>query len=169
MNETIQDGITDSGIREPGMPLSHRHLGGDHSGGSTIAIIQDFKQVLRLRTGQGITEPVIEDQELGAGEGVEEFGVGAVGVGKGDVVEEPRSAEEANGEVVAADRVREGTSEESLDAPIDLPPLGRMLSATWMSTSTSRFSSSFQLHACAVGQPAVDHCGPDRHRLLDRA
>jgi hypothetical protein len=114
VNETIQDGITDSGIREPGMPLSHRHLGGDHSGGSTIAIIQDFKQVLRLRTGQGITEPVIEDQELGAGEGVEEFGVGAVGVGKGDVVEEPRSAEVANGEVVAADRVREGTGEESL-------------------------------------------------------
>jgi hypothetical protein len=46
-----------------------------------------------------------------------------------------------------------------LDAPIDLPPFARKLSATEMLTSTSRFSSSVQLHACATGQPAMDHCG----------
>jgi ligand-binding sensor domain-containing protein len=45
------------------------------------------------------------------------------------------------------------------NAPIDLPPLDRMLSAMWMLTSTSHFFSSAQLHVCAVGQPGVDHCG----------
>jgi hypothetical protein len=114
VNQTIQDGITDGRIRETGMPLDHRHLSGDQGGGSAVAIIQDFKQVLRLGTGQRITEPVIEGQELGAGEGVEELGVRAVGVGEGDMVEETRGAMVADGEVVAADRVSQGTSEESL-------------------------------------------------------
>ena len=67
---------------------------------------------------------------MGPGKGIEELGVGAVGVGKGDVVEETRGAVVADGEVVTASRVGQSAGQESLDAPIDMPPLGRILSAT---------------------------------------
>jgi hypothetical protein len=50
---------------------------------------------------------------LGPGEGIEELGVGAVGVSKGDLVEETRGALVADGEVVAASRMGKGAGQES--------------------------------------------------------
>ena len=111
------------GSGETGVPIGNRHLSGDHRGGLSIAIVQDLEQVLRLGTGQGIAEPVIEDQELGASKGIEELGVGAVGVGKRNEVEETRSAMVTDREVVPASGVGQGT------ASMYLPPLVKTFSA----------------------------------------
>lgn len=61
---------------------------------------------------QGIAEPVVQDQELGAGEGVEEFGIGAVGVGEVDVVQQPGGAVVADRKVVTTSRVGQRASQE---------------------------------------------------------
>jgi len=114
MNEAIQDGIADGRIRAADMPLVDRHSSGNYGRRSAVAIVQYLQQVLGLGTGQGVAKPVIEDQELGAGEGVEELGIGAIGVGEGDVMEETRSALVADGEVVAASRMGKGAGQESL-------------------------------------------------------
>ena len=82
MNQTIEDGVSDRRIGKASVPLGNGHLSGHQRRGSAVAIIQDLEQVLRLEPGQRISEPVVEDQELDAGEGVQEFGVGAVGVGE---------------------------------------------------------------------------------------
>jgi hypothetical protein len=81
VDEAIQNGVSDGWVGEAGMPLCDRHLSNDQGGGSAIAIIHDFEQVLGLAAGEGIAQPVIEDQELHSGERVEEFGIGAVSVG----------------------------------------------------------------------------------------
>jgi len=112
VDQAVQDGVPDGWIGEAGVPFWNRHLSGDHCGGSAIAIIQDFEQVLGLCASQGITQPVVEDQESHSGEGVEEFGVGAIGVGEGGLVKETRGALIANGKVVAAGGVGEGASQE---------------------------------------------------------
>ena len=102
VNQAIQDGIADGWVREPGMPVNDRHLSGDQGGRPAVAVIQDFEQVLRLGAGEGVAQPVIEDQELSASEGVEEIGVGPVRVGQGELMKEARGAVVADGEVTPA-------------------------------------------------------------------
>ena len=122
VNQAIQDGVCDGRIGEAGVPLGDGHLGGHQGRGSAVAIIQDFEQVLRLGTGQRISEPVIEDQELDTGEGVQELGIGAVGVREGGLVQETGGALVADVEVVAACRVGQRASQEGLSAAIEMPP-----------------------------------------------
>ena len=69
---------------------------------------------LRLGTGQRISEPVIEDQELDTREGIKQVGVGAVGVSESGLVQEAGGAQVADIEVVAASGVGESAGQESL-------------------------------------------------------
>ncbi len=65
-----------------------------------------------LGAGQGITQPIVEDQELDSNKGVEEFGVGTVGVGEGGLVQETGSAQIADGKVVTTGRMGKGRGQE---------------------------------------------------------
>jgi len=112
VNQTIQDRIGDRRIREAGVPLGYGHLGGHQRRGAVVPVVQDLEQLLRLRTSQRIPEPVVEDQQLDTGKAVEKLGIGAIGVGQADVVQESRSALIADVEVVTAASVGEGTGEE---------------------------------------------------------
>ena len=95
-------------------PLGHGHLGSHQGSRTTVTVIQDLEQVLRLGAGQRISEPVIEDQELDPGEGIKELGVGAVGVGESGLVQEAGGALVADIEVVATGGVGQSASQESL-------------------------------------------------------
>jgi hypothetical protein len=116
VNQTIQDGVCDGWIREAGVPLDNGHLSGHQRRGSAIAIIQDLEQVLRLGAGQRISEPVIEKQELDTGEGVQELGIGAVGMGESGLVQEAGGALVADIEVMAASGVGQRASQEGLSS-----------------------------------------------------
>ena len=115
MHQPIQDGIGDRRIWEPGVPLGYRHLSGHQRRGAVVPVVQDLEQLLGLRPGQRIPEPVVEDQQLDTGKAVEKLGIGAIGVGQADVVQESGSALVADVEVVAAASVGEGTGEEGFD------------------------------------------------------
>ena len=102
MNQTIQDGISDRWVGKASVPLSNGHLSGHQCRRTAVAIIQDLEQVLRLGSGQRISEPVIEDQELDTGEGIQELRVGAVSVGESGLVQEAGGALVLDIEVLAA-------------------------------------------------------------------
>jgi len=112
VDQAVQDGIPDGWIGKADVPLCNRHLSGDHSGCTAVAIIQDFEQVLGLGAGQGIAQPIVEDQELDSSKGVEEFWVGTVGAGEGDLVQETGSAQIADGEVVTTGGMGKGRGQE---------------------------------------------------------
>ena len=114
VDQTVQDGVPDGWVGEAGVPLGNGHLSGDHGGGSAVAVIQDLEQVLGLGAGQGVAQPIVEGQEAGTRKGVEEFGIGTVGVGEGHLMQETGGAQIADGEVVTAGGVGKGTGEESL-------------------------------------------------------
>jgi hypothetical protein len=122
VHQAIQDGVCDGGIGEAGVPLGDGDLSGHQRRGSVVAIIQDLEQVLRLGAGQRITQPVIEDQELDTREGVQELGVGAVGVGERRLMQEAGGALVADVEVMAAGGVGQRAGQESLSAAIKMPP-----------------------------------------------
>ena len=92
MDQAIQDGIAQSWIRDTGVPLCDWDLGDDHGGVAAVAVVKDFKQVSGLRAGKRVPQPIIEDEELNAGQFVQEFGIGSVGVGQFKCVEQARGA-----------------------------------------------------------------------------
>ena len=68
--------------------------------------------------GVELGEPeVVEDEEVGSGEGSEELGVAAVAASDGEVVQEPGDAQGQSGEAVTAGVVGEGTGEPGLADP----------------------------------------------------
>jgi len=138
------------------VPLGDRDLGGHQRGGSALAIIHDIEQVLRLGMGQRISEPVIEDQELDPGEGVQELWVGAVGVGESGLVQEAGGALVADMEVVAAGGVGQRAGQEGLPTPVG--PRIRILRcwrihSPWASWGTSNLIASAQLVGSNVAKP----------------
>ena len=52
MDQTIEDPIAQSGIREASVPVFHRDLSGHQGGGSAVAIIEDLQQISGLRGGE---------------------------------------------------------------------------------------------------------------------
>ena len=66
MNESVQDGVGEGGVRDPSVPSRHGDLGNDHGSLATVAVVEDFEQVSGLGGGQGVSEPVIQDEQMGA-------------------------------------------------------------------------------------------------------
>ncbi len=82
MNKTVEDGVRERGIWDPNMPLDHRNLSDNHGGAASIAVVQDFEQVSGLGARKGVSEPVIEDEQMDAGQGAQQLGIRAVGAGQ---------------------------------------------------------------------------------------
>ena len=47
-------------------------------------VIDDFKQVFGLRAGEGVPQPVIQNEQVNMGQGAQQLGIGAVGLGQGE-------------------------------------------------------------------------------------
>ncbi len=71
MNETVEDGVRERGVWNSAVPVDRRDLSDNHGGRATIAVIQDFEQVSGLGAGKGVTEPVIKDEQMDAGQGAQ--------------------------------------------------------------------------------------------------
>jgi hypothetical protein len=182
VNQTIEDGISNRRVGKANVPLGNGHLSSHQCRRATIAIVQNLEQVLRLESGQGITEPVVEDQKLDTGESIQELGVGTVGVRELGLVQEAGGTVIADIEVVAAGGVGQSTGQESLaharwpedeDVEVLLDPLalGQVENEATVQTPRGReveifhggrywqpggLQASFQAIVVAVGALAVD-------------
>jgi hypothetical protein len=116
VHETVQNGIGESGIRESGMPCIHRDLSSDQGGTSSVSVIEYLQEITGLLDSQGVTQPVIEDEELGAGQGMKEFGIGTVDVRDGEIVEEAGSTLVADREAQTASGVAQSASQKSFSS-----------------------------------------------------
>ena len=94
MDEAVEDGVG-----EQFMPLSQGELAGDEGGARGGAVFEEVAAVRGVEPGES---EVVEDEEVGFGEGGEEHGVAAVAAGDGEVVEESGGAQGRHGEAVAA-------------------------------------------------------------------
>ena len=100
--EGVVDEAVEDGVGEQFMPLSQRELAGDEGGARGGAVFEEFaavEAVLGVELGES---EVVEDEEVGFGEGGEELGVAAVAARDGEVVEESGGAQVGHGEAVAA-------------------------------------------------------------------
>jgi len=114
VDQAIEDRVGKGGVADAVVPVFERQLTGHEGGAATVAVLQDFEQVAALAIGQRGEAPVIEDHEVGFGQGGEQLAVGAVGAGKAEVVEQARQTEVADGEAVPAGALPKGAGDVGL-------------------------------------------------------
>ena len=88
MDEAIQDGVSQGGIADGVVPVLDRELAGDDGGAAAMAIFEDFQQIASLRWGEDGQTPVVQDQKVQFGDGLEHAGVASVTPGQGEGLEE---------------------------------------------------------------------------------
>ena len=114
VEEAVEDGVAEGGIADDIVPVLDGHLVGEQGAAAGVAVVEDLEKVMPPLSGEGGEAPVVEDEEPGSGEPLDELGVAAVAAGEGEFVEEPREAVVAGGDAVAAGLVAEGAGEVGL-------------------------------------------------------
>ena len=99
------------GFADDVVPLRQRQLAGDQDGGVVVSVLDDFHEIASLIGIEAVGAPIVEDQEIGSGEGPEQAGVAAVGTPHFQFGEHPWDALVENGEVVAAGLLAERAGE----------------------------------------------------------
>jgi hypothetical protein len=114
VQQPITDGVGEAGLTDVIMPLGGRELAGDDGRAASVAIFKDLEQVAPLLVLHRRQAPVVEHEDVHAGEFAQEPGVGAVGTSKAEVVEEPRGATIVGAIAAATGLVSQRAGDEAL-------------------------------------------------------
>jgi hypothetical protein len=112
VNEAVEDGVGICRITDESVPFVDGDLTGENGRATPIAFLEDLVEVT---TGTGIERfeaPIVEDQELDAGETAQDAGVAAITAGEGEFGEEFGNPLIENRAVIAAGLVTQGTSKK---------------------------------------------------------
>src|SRR6478672_9086797 len=110
VNEAVEDGIGISRVADKGVPFVNGDLAGENGRAAPVAFFEDLVEVT---TGTGIERfeaPIVEDEELDAGEAAQDAGIAAVTAGERELGEQLGNPLIENRAVVAAGLVTQGTS-----------------------------------------------------------
>lgn len=113
VDEAIEHGFGISGISNEQMPLVHEELAGDDGGTMTVAILEDFQEVV---TGTGVERlnPLVEDQHIYTAEPAQWARMATVAARDSEVIEYPRNMLIEHGAIVTAGPVAERRGEPAL-------------------------------------------------------
>ena len=81
VDQAVEDGVGQGGVAEEVMPVCEGELAGDDGGFSVESVIEDFQQVALPIFIDGGQSPVVEDDDIDAGELFEPSGIAAVAFG----------------------------------------------------------------------------------------
>src|SRR5690349_22771894 len=107
VNDAVEDGVSICRIAYEGVPFVDRDLAGEDGRAAPIAFLEDLVEVA---TGAGVERfeaPIVEDEELDAGETAQNAGIAAITAGERGFGEELGNPLIENGAVVAASHVTE--------------------------------------------------------------
>ena len=114
MDEAVEDGVGEAGIAEPVMPFIDRELAGHQDGPGGESVLEEFAQVAAIVYIEFGEAEVVEHDGVELGERGEQFGIGAVDAGDGDVAQQPRQSQVQRGESIAAGLMGERAGEPGL-------------------------------------------------------
>jgi hypothetical protein len=114
VDEAVQDGVGVGGIANELMPGGQRELGGDDRRPAAVSLLEDFEEVVTGAGVEGLEAEVVEDEEIGAAERLDEARMAAVATGERQVVAELRPAVIEDRAIVAAGSVADGAGEPAL-------------------------------------------------------
>ncbi len=114
VDEAIKDRVTEGWITDDVVPEIDGDLAGEQGRAASVAVVEDFEEIMTAGIIEGRETPVINEQELSTGDTLEEAWIGSVAAGDPDLIEQAGESGVADGEAVTTGLVAEGTSEERL-------------------------------------------------------
>ena len=105
VNQPIEDGVGICRVADEGVPFVDRDLAGEDGRAAPIAFLEDLVEVT---TGAGVERfeaPIVEDEELDAGETAQDAGIAAVTAGEREFGKELGNPLIKNRAVIAASLV----------------------------------------------------------------
>ena len=114
VEDAVADGVGDGGVGEEAMPPVVLELAGDDGGAEAVAVFEDLEQIPSRVLGERRDGEVVEDQDVRLGDAGEDAGVGSVGAGEAQLVEETRYAPVEDAMALATGLVRESAREVRL-------------------------------------------------------
>ena len=88
VHQPIQDAVGDGGIADLLMPVSQRDLTGEDGGTSRVPVVADFQKIPAFAISQWSHRPIIDDQNIDAGEPVEDFSEAAIDTRESQVAQQ---------------------------------------------------------------------------------
>ena len=136
VDEPVEDGVGEGGLADDLVPGPHRELAGDDGGAAAVALLDDLHQVATLGSGQALGAPVVQDQQVDAGDLAEQPVEAPVAACELEVGEETRQPVIKDGPVGAARGMAErageprlayaaGSGDQDRAVPVDPPAGGR--------------------------------------------
>src|SRR6266545_4063948 len=117
MHDAIEDGVGQGRIVEVGVPMFNRQLTGDQGGLAGAAIVEQFEQVVAFGLTDRGEPPIVEDQQIGAGELLQPPTETAVAVGDAQFFEQAAETRVEDGESLTTRGLTQGTGEPGLAEP----------------------------------------------------
>ena len=90
VEQAVQNAVGDGGFTDNGVPVFDRALASDDGGCFLVAVLDDFEQVVALRSVEGSQKEIIEDEQLDLGQAGEHFEMRAIGFGPKQHFEQAR-------------------------------------------------------------------------------
>ena len=81
MDQAVENGVSEGGVADELVPLINGNLAGDDGAFEFMTVFDDFEKEPALLVVKGIQAKIIEDEDIGALEGMKEFDQGTVGLG----------------------------------------------------------------------------------------
>lgn len=78
VNKAVEDGVGERRIADHVVPMIDGHLTGDDRGTLLVAIFDDLQEIAALLVVELLRPPVVEDEQVGSGERLEDLRVAAV-------------------------------------------------------------------------------------------
>ena len=88
VNEAVEDGVGISRVADESVPFVDGDLAGEDGRAASIAFLEDFVEVTAGTSVERFEAPIVEDEELNAGEAAQDAGIAAVTAGEGEFGEE---------------------------------------------------------------------------------
>ena len=117
VNEAVEDGVGISRVANEGVPFVDRDLAGEDGRAAPIAFLEDLVEITTSTGVERFEAPIVENEELDAGETAQDAGIAAVTAGEREFGEELGNPLIKNRAVVAASLVAEGTGKPTFADP----------------------------------------------------
>ena len=141
VDDAIENGVGVGRVADDLVPFIDRDLAGQDGGAAAVAFFEDLVEVAAGTGVEGIETPIVEDEELGAGESAHDAGIAAVAARQREIGEQLGDALIKDRLVVAAGLVTEGTGKPTF-ADAGRPARIRLSCALIHSPSASLWNSA---------------------------
>lgn len=114
MDEAVQDGVGIGWVSDYVMPGRHGQLAGDDGGAPSVAILEYFEEIVAGLVVERLQTPIVEDQQMDAGERALQTRIAAVASCEREIGEQTRDTLVEDGAVVTAGLVADRTGKPTL-------------------------------------------------------